>query len=423
VSAVRIALLATSIRVPPGLLTATAWDLVRAVPVACADPDHPQLPALREAGVEVALVSGAAPALDGTGTAGSADGTAAPADWPVPALRGLAEAAGADQVVWLLDPAAGWPGPQAAPDAALRALAGPAKGGVGPRPAVDDAGPTAGDGLTVSLVPAVPDVPGAALLDAVAVMDRLRSPGGCPWDAEQTHASLAPYLLEEAYEAYQAIEDADPAGLREELGDVLMQVLFHARVAAEAPAGRGAVGSGGADGGGVLVGFDVDEVADVLVAKLVRRHPHVFGDVVVGGSDEVLVNWDAIKAVEKSRRSVTEGVPLTQAALSLAAKLQKRADRIGVPADLVTAPRPGTAAAVVADLARSGDTDERRIGDLLFAAVALAAAADVDPEAALRGVARAFRDRLAAAEESALVDGIDPGTLDADGWRSRWPAA
>jgi XTP/dITP diphosphohydrolase len=247
--------------------------------------------------------------------------------------------------------------------------------------------------------------PGASLARLVEIMDRLLAPDGCPWDREQTLDSLRPFLVEETYEVLDALSTGDVAHHCEELGDLLMQIVFQSALRRQEGA------------------FDIDAVVAGISDKLVRRHPHVFGDVVVGGSDEVLVNWDAIKAVEKSRRSVTEGVPLTQAALSLAAKLQKRADRIGVPADLVTAPQAGTAAAVVADLARSGDTDERRIGDLLFAAVALAAAADVDPEAALRGVARAFRDRLAAAEESALVDGIDPGTLDADGWRSRWPAA
>src|SRR5674536_364866 len=142
------------------------------------------------------------------------------------------------------------------------------------------------------------------------VMDRLRSPGGCPWDAEQTHASLAKYLLEEAYEAYGAIETDDLDALREEIGDVLLQVCFHARLAEELSPARS---------------WDVDDVAAGLVEKLVRRHPHVFGDRVVSGAAEVLVNWSAIKLVEKGRTSVADGVPMGQPALALAAKLQQRA--------------------------------------------------------------------------------------------------
>ncbi|OHV37907.1 nucleoside triphosphate hydrolase [Pseudofrankia sp. EUN1h] len=396
----RVTLLATSARVAPGLLTAPAWDLVRKAPVRCADPAHPQLPALRAAGADVEVLAFPEPAL---------------LESVLAELRAAALAAGADEVVWLLEPEAGWPGASAALDAALRAHAGT-------------------EPEAVRIVAGTHDVAGAVLLDAVAVMDRLRSPGGCPWDGEQTHASLAPYLLEEAYEAYQAIEDAQPAELREELGDVLMQVLFHARVAEEAT-------DGDVDRGGGR--FDVDEVAAGLVNKLVRRHPHVFGDVAVAGADEVLANWDAIKAVEKGRRSVTEGVPLTQPALSLAAKLQKRARKIGVPADLVlpaapwsetdaatvegeaceglpVADGPGTAAEAVAAIAAGPELDERGIGDLLFAAVALADAAGVDAESALRARARAFRDALAAAEESAHADAVDPAGQDPASWRLRW---
>src|SRR5882724_10050127 len=161
---------------------------------------------------------------------------------------------------------------------------------------------------------AVPEPPGAALLDAVAVMDRLRSPGGCPWDAEQTHLSLLQYLVEECYELYQAVEDADRPALREELGDVLLQVLFHSRVAAE---------------GGVKpyppdsAPFGIDEVAADLVRKLVDRHPHVFpveggdvesgdvesGDVVeqVRTASDQEVRWEQLKRVEKRRESSVDG--------------------------------------------------------------------------------------------------------------------
>jgi len=401
----RVTLLATSARVAPGLLTADAWDLVRRVPVRCADPAHPLLAPLRAAGVEPEVLD-LAPADDAAASA------------LLTRLHEEAGEAGAADVVWLLDPDGGWPGPRAALDAGLRATAA-----------------ELGPGGPVRLVAGTHDLPGAGLLDAVAVMDRLRSPGGCPWDAEQTHASLAPFLLEEAYEAYQAIEDADPRELREELGDVLMQVVFHARVAAEAAGGD-------VDAGGSR--FDVDQVAAVLVDKLVRRHPHVFGDVDVADADEVVTNWDAIKTAEKGRRSVTEGVPLTQPALALAAKLQQRARKIGIPADLVLpaapwveigaaavddvasegppmADGPGLAAEAIAAIAAEPDLDESGVGDLLFAAVALAAAAGVDPEAALRSRARAFRDAVAAAEESTLADAVDPATQAPAGWRERWP--
>ncbi|WP_308204708.1 MazG family protein [Frankia sp. R82] len=276
-----------------------------------------------------------------------------------------------------------------------------------------------GDDLVVDTLVATAELPGSALLDAVAVMDRLRSPGGCPWDAEQTHASLAPFLIEETYEAYQAIEDGDLDELREELGDVLMQVLFHSRVAAEHPDAP----------------WNVDDVATGLATKLIRRHPHVFGNVVVDGTADVVSNWNAIKAEEKGRASVTEGVPLSQPALSLAAKLLKRAAGIGVPPDISVPPSaagqigtgaeddlPAIAANAVAALRRSGDEAERIVGDLLFAVVAWAHVARVDPEQALRVRARRFRDQLAAAERAACADGAQPGPLAADRWRKLWPS-
>lgn len=227
----------------------------------------------------------------------------------------------------------------------------------------------------VELIVGSRDLPGARLLDAVAVMDRLRSPGGCPWDAEQTHETLAPYLLEEAYEAYQALEDGALAtDLREELGDVLLQVLFHARLAQE---------PGGA-------GWDVDDVAAGLVDKLVRRHPHVFADTTVDGAAQVEANWDAIKAVEKQRTSVTEGVPLGQPALSLAAKLVGRAAKAGLPTALPEAER-------------GADPDEL-LGRALFGLVARARANGQDPEAALRAVARGYADQLRAEELAARAE-------------------
>ena len=175
------------------------------------------------------------------------------------------------------------------------------------------------------------DLPGAHLIDLVATMDRLRV--DCPWDARQTHASLAPHLLEEPYEALEALESGDEQALCEELGDVALQVVFHARIAAEREDGTG---------------FTVDDVADGIVAKLIRRHPHVFGDVTVSGADEVKRNWDEIKREEKRARaerdgaagagqaapSALDGVPFGQPALALAAQLQRRAARAGVPDEL-----------------------------------------------------------------------------------------
>jgi len=218
-----------------------------------------------------------------------------------------------------------------------------------------------------------PVAAGHALLEAVAVMDRLRSPSGCPWDAEQTHRSLAPYLLEEAYEAYQTLEDGDSAGLRDELGDVLLQVLFHARIAAEEPGG-----------------WDIDDVAAGLVAKLVRRHPHVFADTKVAGSADVEANWDAIKAGESPSRGVAEGVPLALPALALAAKLQSRGSRAGAWS---ATGEPGERVREAAALAAS-DPTEGAIADLLMTAVTLARSAGIDAEAALRRRALQLRDEL-----------------------------
>ena len=221
------------------------------------------------------------------------------------------------------------------------------------------------------------DVPGARLLDVVAVMDRLRSPGGCPWDAQQTHDSLKPYLLEEAYEAYAAIEGGDRKDLREELGDVLLQVVFHARLAQEHDEP-----------------WSIDDVAADLVDKLVRRHPHVFAG---APADDLDATWEQMKQAEKGRTSVTEGVPLGQPALSLAAKLQKRGARVGVPL-------PSYAG----------------VGGELWALVARCQDEGIDPEAELRRVARDYRDRLASIEADLAAEGRDAAELSEQDWQSRW---
>lgn len=227
----------------------------------------------------------------------------------------------------------------------------------------------------VDVVAAAPEPPGARLLDVVRVMDRLRSPGGCPWDAEQTHASLRGYLLEEAHEAYDAIVDDDAAAMREELGDVLLQVVFHARVAAEAdPARR----------------FDVDAVAGDLVDKLVRRHPHVFSDAGPRDVAQVEAGWDEIKQQEKQRRSPTEGVSRSQPAASWGAALVRRAGRAGLPT-------PGAAALAV-------DSPEA-LGEQLLGIVAAAQERGWDVEDALREAVRRYAGELDGAAERRAAGG------------------
>lgn len=213
---------------------------------------------------------------------------------------------------------------------------------------------------------------GSRFPELVAVIDRLRSPGGCPWDAEQTHASLAKYLLEEAYEAVEAMESGDGAAVREELGDVLLQVVFHARIAAERPDG-----------------WTIDDVVADVVDKLIRRHPHVFGTATARTAGDVEANWEVLKAEEKGRRSAIDGIPLAQPALALTASLLRRARRAGLAADPAVPVRT------------PANVDEQSVGELLLAVVALAVNAGIDPEGALRAAARRLRDRIAAAESGA----------------------
>ena len=238
---------------------------------------------------------------------------------------------------------------------------------------------TRGDPVTEDQAARPPDsATGAALLRLVEVMDTLRV--NCPWDARQTHRSLAPYLLEECYEALEALESGDEAALRDELGDVLLQVVFHARVAAERTDGTG---------------FDIDDVATQIADKLVRRHPHVFADVRVAGADEVLKNWDTIKAGERATASggsssALDGVPMAQPALSLAAQLQRRAQSSGAPASLADL----SADARAEPTANAAAEPVSEIGAELFALVAKARAEGIDPEIELRAASRAFRDRV-----------------------------
>lgn len=212
------------------------------------------------------------------------------------------------------------------------------------------------------------------LRNAVDVMDRLYSPGGCPWDREQTHESLVRYLLEEAHELAEAIEAGDRANMREELGDVLFQVLFHSRIAAEDPEEP----------------FTLDDVAGDLAAKLVSRHPHVFAATATPeeagiSSTDVLARWEDLKKTEKARGSILEGIPLAQGALARAQKVVSRATRAGLlPDDAANAVGTPTAS--------------ERYGRELLAIVARAEADGVDAEGALRAASRALEAGVRDAE-------------------------
>jgi XTP/dITP diphosphohydrolase len=190
----------------------------------------------------------------------------------------------------------------------------------------------------------------------VEVMDTLRSPGGCPWDAEQTHESLLKYLLEESYEFVDAVQAGNRVDMREELGDVLLQVYFHARMAQEHPTDP----------------FSIEDVAQGIADKLIRRHPHVFAGVEVRDSQEVLENWEELKKKEKGRTSPLDGVAMAQPALPLVEKLLYRAEKYKVEVN--------TPDSVSID----GVADESAVGQALLAVIAWAHANGIDAEAALR---------------------------------------
>nr|WP_155073408.1 nucleoside triphosphate pyrophosphohydrolase [Streptomyces taklimakanensis] len=323
-------MLTTSHRVAPGLLSWPAWQAVRTADrVLCADPDHPQLPYLREAGVTVRTARPTARELVAL-CAGGDDG----------AVDGAGTGTGGRTVVVL----AGAEGEPELTDGLAR-LAGSGR----------EAMPE------LELLPGSYDLPGARLLDLVRVMDRIRAE--CPWSGTRTNEDLVKYGIEEAYELVEAIEEGDREALREELGDVLLQVVFHARIAQDDPEEP----------------FSVDDVAGTIVEKLIRRHPHVFGDETAETPEEVKAHWLRTKAVEKRRASVTEGVPLGQPALALAAKLAGRARTAGI------------------DALPAGEG----VGYELLALAARAEAEGTDPETALRAAARAYRDAIRAAEAGA----------------------
>ncbi|MVO85927.1 nucleoside triphosphate pyrophosphohydrolase [Streptomyces sp. p1417] len=310
----RVVLLTTSHRVAPGLLSWPAWQALHgADEVLCADATHPQLPYLREAGVDVKQAA--------------------------PTAEELVRACAGDRTVLVVATAEG------------------------DRPLTDGLARLAGSGRVpmpdLELLPGSYDLPGARLLDLVQVMDRIRAE--CPWSSRQTHRGLAKYAIEEAYELVEAIEEGDTDELREELGDVLLQVVFHARIAEEAEDGA----------------FSVDDVAAGIVDKLIHRHPHVFGEDTASTPEEVKAHWLRTKAQEKQRTSVTEGIPLGQPALALTAKLASRVRTAGLEVPLPTGDGPGYELLALAARAESEGTD---------------------PEAALRAAARAYRDAVLVAE-------------------------
>ncbi|MCX5169513.1 nucleoside triphosphate pyrophosphohydrolase [Streptomyces antibioticus] len=310
----RVVLLTTSHRVAPGLLSWPAWQALRSADrVLCADGTHPQLPYLKEAGIAVEEVSPTAEDLLAACAGGRTVVVVATGEGEPALTDGLARLAGSGRV--------------SMPE--------------------------------LELLPASYDLPGARLLDLVQVMDRIRVE--CPWSSRQTHQGLAKYAVEESYELVEAIEDGDRDELREELGDVLLQVVFHARIAEEDPEAP----------------FSVDDVAATIVSKLIHRHPHVFGSATATTPEEVRDHWLRTKAAEKRRESVTDGIPLHQPALALAAKLASRVRSAGLEVPLPTA------------------------GGLGYDLLALAARAEsegIDPEAALRAASRAYRDAIRATE-------------------------
>ena len=204
------------------------------------------------------------------------------------------------------------------------------------------------------------------LLRLREVMDKLRSPGGCPWDAEQDHESLLKYLLEESYEFIEAVENKDRTSMQEELGDLLLQVYFHSRMAEEDANNP----------------FNVEDVAKTVTDKLIRRHPHVFGGTKVESSSEVLENWEAQKATEKGRTSIIDGVPLAQPALPLAVKVLYRMNKLNFELE------------VDKPINISEQLNQDQFGDLLLGLIAQAVDLGIDPEAALRTATKSLISKI-----------------------------
>lgn len=371
----RVALVETA-EALPGLLPFQAWDVLgTAEVVLLRDPDtHPSAPHLYGAGLDLERLEPAA--LERSDLDLARPGL--PDDRRI--AKALAQRAERDgSAVYLLGPG---------DERVAQALAGIA---------VDR-------DLEIELVFLAQQPPGTELLPLVEVMRRLRDPQhGCPWDLQQDHASLTRYLVEEAYELIDAIERGDDDDLQEELGDVLLQVVFHAQVAHDRRA------------------FGIDDVARALVDKLVRRHPHVFADGDADTAEEVQANWDRLKAAEKAREGPFEGVPELAPGLHLLETLQRKASKLGF--DWPDA--AGPAAQVhreLAELAAADDHEARaaELGDVLGAVVALARHLGVDPEAAARDAGRRFRRRFEAVLALAAERRLEPGELPARTWLELW---
>lgn len=362
----------------PGLLPLHAWSaLMGSELVLLGSQDHPFAGQLQLADLRYEVV-----AADGTGALGRTDLLSG----VTPATKRLAE-----RVVALAEE-----------HGEVTYLFGPGDDEVFTRTLGMEA---ARAGVEVEMVYFMLAPKGRRLLDLVRVQERLLAPDGCPWDAEQTHASLLRYAVEEVYELAEAVGAGDVGAIREELGDVLLQVVFHAQLAeqSEDPGAR----------------FTIDDVAGGIADKLVRRHPHVFGDAEATSSASVMANWEELKAAEKPERDgVFDGVVTAQPALAYVGKLQSRAARAGFDwehdADAAERVRAEL------DEVLAADDPERRaeeIGDLLMSVVGLARRLDVDPETALRGAARRFRARVEAMVTRA---GRPLGDLDRGEWLALW---
>lgn len=246
----------------------------------------------------------------------------------------------------------------------------------------------------------------------VAIMKRLRSPkGGCPWDLEQDHTTLKPYLLEETYEVLDAIDGGDDHELKDELGDLLLQVVFHAQIATDENR------------------FTIDDVAKEISDKMVRRHPHVFGEVTVADSGEVLENWDEIKKIEKAKKgktekSVLDGVSKSLPALFENLKISKKVAKLGFdwkkPAHVLDKVIEETGEVKRALRSKNKKHIEEEVGDLLFAVANLCRVHKINPELALRAANRKFRGRFARIEDRVRRDGNSFKKLDFKAWDKLW---
>lgn len=246
----------------------------------------------------------------------------------------------------------------------------------------------------------------------IEIIGKLRSPEGCPWDREQTHQSLKRFLLEESYELFEAIDQENPEEIKDELGDVLLQVLLHAQIAKEYGA------------------FDINDVIVNLSDKLIRRHPHVFSDVQADTPDQVVVNWDAIKKTEQagaSRKSVLDGVPKDFPALMRAEKIQKKAAKVGFDWDetqgVLEKVHEELGELEEAMIQNNQQELEEELGDLLFAAVNLSRFLKVDPEFALQKATAKFTERFHLVEEQAQEQDLELKELNLDELNLLWDKA